>query len=92
MAAPVFQKSEVNLRWTSMKCPIMKKKSFLPMAAKSFAQNWIVRFFGNAGSSASMKRRQVPLEHGYHSVLGGLTVGDADKKIWMCEEITEKKR
>ena len=41
------------------------------MAAKSFAQNRIVRFFGDAGSSASMKRRHVPLEHGYHTVFGG---------------------
>ena len=55
------------------------EKEDLPMAAKSFAQNRIVRFFGDAGSSASMKRRQVPLEHGYHTVFGGLTVGDADK-------------
>ena len=54
-------------------------KEDLPMAAKSFAQNGIVRFFGDAGSSASMKRRHVPLEHGYHTVFGGLTVGNADK-------------
>lgn len=53
----------------------------VPMASENFANDGIVRLFGNGTLSASVVRRQIPSHDLHHPITWILEIGDANKQI-----------